>query len=187
MNLYLKRSAYALVVLALILVAYILVKPADTEETTNKQSDVQETATTQAKTGLEVGNIPPDIPLIGVNGEQMKLSDLKGKKVFLNFWATWCPPCRGEMPDIEKMHQQYGDDLTIVAISSSEAKATVTTFLKEFPYTFNIYLDEKSEISQIYQLMSIPTSYFIDENGMIQKKEIGSISFDKMESHYKSL
>lgn len=178
MNLYLKRSAYALLILALIVAAYVLIKPNDNKPTNENVQDA---------VGLEVGSIAPDISLMDMDGNQMKLSDLKGKKVFLNFWATWCPPCREEMPDIEKMKEKYGNDLTIIAVSSAESKDTVAAFLQEYSYTFSIYLDEDSSISRTYQLSAIPTSYFIDEDGIIQQKSVGAIDFESMEAYYKDL
>lgn len=184
MNLYLKRSAYALLILALIIVAYILITPSE-ESTT--QIDGKNTQPSSATVGLAIGNTPPDISLVGIDGKKMQLSDLKGKKVFLNFWATWCPPCRGEMPDIEKMHKTYGNDLTIVAVSSAESSSTVKKFLQKTNYTFPIYLDENANISRTYQLASIPTSYFIDENGIIRQKVIGAIHYDIMQSYYQNL
>ena len=178
MNLYWKRF-----VIVLLCGSLFIISGCKQTDATQSKTDVEP----EQSIGLEIGDIPPDTMLVGINGEQMMLSDLKGKKVFLNFWATWCPPCREEMPAIEQMQKKYGDDLIIVAVSSMESKATVTQFLESNPYTFPIYLDEKGKLSKTYQLLSIPTSYFINEKGIIQNKAIGSMTFEKMESYYQGL
>ena len=137
--------------------------------------------------GLSVGMVAPDIEVFRMDGTAMKLSDLRGKKVFLNFWATWCPPCQAEMPDIEKMYQTYGEDLEIVAVSHYEAKETVRSFLNSNLYSFPIYLDENAMAAKPYQIISIPNSYFIDQAGVIQVKSEGMMNYGQMEQSYKKL
>src|SRR5690625_1361660 len=85
--------------------------------------------------GLEVGNLAPDFELETLEGETVKLSDLKGQKVFLNFWASWCGPCRSEMPDMQKFHEDR-DDVTILAVNVNDRPENVDEFLEEYGITF---------------------------------------------------
>jgi peroxiredoxin len=122
-----------------------------------------------------------DFSLEDLNGNTVTLSDLKGKKVFLNFWATWCPPCRGEMPDIEKLYQETKDtDLVIIAVNVGEDKKTVQNFIAKNKYNFTVLLDTKGEVSQLYQVTGIPTSYFIGTGGYLNDAATGAVSYESM-------
>lgn len=115
-----------------------------------------------------------DANLTGLDGKNIKLSDYKGKVILLNLWATWCPPCRAEMPSMEQLYKAYKDkDFVIVAVSVGEEKKTVTDFLAETPYSFPIYLDLQNEISANYSTGSIPTTYLIDKKGILAARFIG--------------
>lgn len=99
-----------------------------------------------------------DFKLQGLDGKELSLNDLKGKKVFLNFWATWCPPCRGEMPDIQKIYKENKDsDLVIVAVDIGEPASNVNTFVEYNKYSFKVLLDsDQSSITfQEYQPLSL--------------------------------
>jgi peroxiredoxin len=136
------------------------------------------------QSGLEVGNKAPDFELKLLTGETVKLSDYKGKRVMLNFWATWCPPCKKEMPDMQKLHLAHQDDITILAVNM-DVKSDVAGFAKEMGITFPILLDEKDEVNQDYQILTIPTSFFIDENGVIYEKFNGAMTFEDMKKYAK--
>ena len=129
-----------------------------------------------------------DFTLEDLKGNQVTLSELKGKKVFLNFWATWCPPCKAEMPDIEKLYQETKDsDLIILAVNVGEDKKTVQDFITKNNYNFTILLDVKGEISQLYQVSGIPTSYFIDTNGILDNGSTGSMPYESMKEFVDAL
>lgn len=120
--------------------------------------------------GLKIGVKAPDFELKSLTGESVKLSDYEGKKVILNFWATWCPPCREEMPDMEKFSQVMEDDVVILAVNI-DPENDVQAFVKEYGVTFTILLDSQSSknpVNDQYQVLSIPTTYFIDSKGIIQ-------------------
>ncbi|MDF2903320.1 MAG: ahpC/TSA family protein [Bacillus sp. (in: firmicutes)] len=140
--------------------------------------------TTSQKSGLEEGMKAPDFELKNLAGESVKLSDLKGKKVMVNFWATWCPPCKAEMPEMEKFYQASKDKVEILAINM-DPKNDVAGFAKEHGITFPILLDEKDEINKNYQIVSIPTTYFVDEKGIITHKFIGSMKLEDIEQYTK--
>ncbi|WP_019241385.1 MULTISPECIES: TlpA disulfide reductase family protein [Bacillus] len=119
----------------------------------------------------------PDFTLENLQGEQVSLSDYKGKKVILNFWATWCGPCREEMPDMEKYYQEAGDSIEILAVNM-DTDNDVKGFVENYHLTFPILLDIKDEMSRPYDIISFPTTYFIDEQGIIKEKHIGQMSYE---------
>lgn len=129
-----------------------------------------------------------DFTLEDLNGNMVKLSSLKGKKVFLNFWATWCPPCKAEMPDIEKLYQETKDnDLIILAVNSGEDKKAVENFMNENNYNFTVLLDVKGEVSRLYQVTGIPTSYFIDTGGFLDDGISGAMPLEAMKEYVSNL
>ena len=132
--------------------------------------------------GIEVGDKAPDFELKLLTGEVVKLSDYKGKKVMLNFWATWCPPCKAEMPDMQKLHEAYKEEIVILAVNM-DVQNDVAGFAKEMGITFPILLDEKNEVNGTYKILTIPTSFFIDEKGVISHKFNGAMSLDDMKKY----
>lgn len=136
--------------------------------------------------GLGIGLQAPDFELETLEGKTVKLSELQGKKVMLNFWATWCPPCKAEMPFMEKFYQEAGDEIEIIAINI-DTKNDVAGFAKEMGVTFPILLDKDEQVMKTYQILSIPTTYFIDQDGLIQHKFIGAMSPEKMREFTDSL
>lgn len=130
-----------------------------------------------------------DFTLEDLDGNKVSLSDYKGKKnVFVNFWATWCPPCRQEMPEIEKIYQEYKNkDLVILAVDIGEDKNTVSKFINENKYNFKVLLDSDGSVAKAYNTTSIPVSYFIDKNGNIKAKRIGAMTEEQMKSYVKQL
>ncbi|WP_440895614.1 redoxin domain-containing protein [Amphibacillus sp. Q70] len=141
----------------------------------------QENVTVEQTVGLEVGNRAPDFQLITLDGEEVTLSDYRGSKVMLNFWATWCPPCRAEMPDMEEFYQKT--DVEILAINLTEAEShldQVQPFVDEYQLTFPILLDEELEVAMVYDIQPIPTSFMIDSAGIIQFKTFGPLTYDQM-------
>lgn len=129
-----------------------------------------------------------DFTLEDLNGNKVTLSQLKGKKVFLNFWATWCPPCKAEMPDMEKLYQETKDsDLVMLAVNVGEDKKTVQDFITKNNYNYTILLDTDGKISQLYQVSGIPTSYFIDTEGYLDGGTSGAIPLESMKKYVNNL
>ncbi|RLB76279.1 MAG: TlpA family protein disulfide reductase [Deltaproteobacteria bacterium] len=116
-----------------------------------------------------------DFTLTNMQGEQVSLSQYRGKVVILNFWATWCPPCREEMPSMERLYQKYKDQgLVILAVSADEnGKKAVSQFLQKTPYSFPILLDSDNIAQNAYGVFRFPESFIIDRNGMVVQKIIG--------------
>lgn len=133
-----------------------------------------------AEVGTSVGLEAPDFSLKDVNDNQVKLSDYRGKKVFLNFWASWCPPCKKEMPDMQKLHENYGQEVVILAVNVGESKSVALNYLMQNKLNFKVLLDQNKSTAQNYLVRGIPTSYFLDEKGVIQEKVVGAISYEKM-------
>ncbi len=117
---------------------------------------------------MEPVAVPVEVTLPDLNGRQVSLSDFKGKILFVNFWATWCPPCREEMPSMQKLHTRLKDkDFLIVAIDLQESAAPVKKFLKEYQLTFMTLLASKGEVGLLFGIRSIPTTVILDKKGMI--------------------
>jgi peroxiredoxin len=103
-----------------------------------------------------------------LNGKQVSLEDHRGKVVFLNFWATWCPPCRAEMPSMEKLYNKFkSKDFTILAVNLGDDISQVKAFKETYKLNFPILLDTDSSLGMIYGAISIPTTYLIDRDGYI--------------------
>ena len=131
----------------------------------------------------EIGALAPRFTLMDTNGAEVSLSDHRGQVVLINFWATWCPPCRQEMPGLQNMFEQHQEDLVILAIDNDEPAALVQDFQEEFDLTFNILLDPAARVQLQYQIRSYPTSLFVDENGMIKIVHIGLMTETQLENY----
>lgn len=125
----------------------------------------------------------PDVRVKGLSGTEFKLSSQKGKVVFLNFWASWCPPCREEMPSIQKLYNGFkGEKIVFAAISIDRGgKDTVAPFIKKNLYTFPVYLDQSGIAASKYEVLSIPTTFIIDKKGNIAAKIVGAIDWNSDE------
>lgn len=152
----------------------------------------------ELETGLRKGDIPPDFTLTSLDGEDITLSDLRGKKVVLNFWATWCPPCKAEMPHMQSFYDEYAKEknVEIIAVNLTDAERDVTadakvdtvmTFRDSFELTFPILLDPDNEAGLNYQVITIPTTYFIDSNGYIQRTIRGPMDVDMLNDYVDAL
>lgn len=144
----------------------------------------EQSGTTANKSGLNKGAAAPDFTLQTVNGKSYRLSDFHGKKVLLNFFATWCPPCKGEMPHMEEFYKENKDKgITVLAVNLTTGETdpnNLPKFISNYGLTFPVLLDKQGNIGDIYQAVSIPTSYFIDSNGIIQEKMVGAMDLATM-------
>ncbi|MFN2370933.1 MAG: TlpA family protein disulfide reductase [Candidatus Krumholzibacteriia bacterium] len=122
------------------------------------------------------GGPAPDFTLPRVDGGTLRLADLQGQAVILDFWDTWCPPCRRAMPHLQELHDQYAGQLTVVGVAfGRDGKGSVTKFLAERNLTFpNVLMDEQYETARAYGgLQSIPTTFLIDAEGVIREVWVG--------------
>jgi peroxiredoxin len=125
------------------------------------------------------GFLAPDFELVTMDDEIVQLSNLRGKVVLVNFWASWCPPCRSEMPAMQQIYTEYGpDEFVILAINNGrqDNPSDAEQFVNEKGLTFPILLDSDGLVSALYQVHSLPTSFFIDREGIIREIVIGGMS-----------
>ena len=131
-----------------------------------------------AADGLDPAGKPqaPDFTLADLRGEPVRLSDLRGRVVLLNFWATWCMPCRDEMPSMQRLWQTYRDrGLTVLAVSTDTGgKKRVANFARRLELSFPILLDSDGQVSDRYQVSGVPASFLIDRQGRIVAHVLGS-------------
>lgn len=125
----------------------------------------------------------PDFVLEDLSGRRLSFKDLRGKVVFLNFWATWCIPCREEMPMMEKLHREFKQQgLEVVAVNIKENKKAVRKFVDELGLTFTVLLDKDGKVSEEYGAWAIPLSYFINRKGEFVGKVEGDRKWDSQEA-----
>lgn len=159
-------------------------------DSANQHSDPASSVTSgeSADVGLAVGQTAPDFTLQTLGGEQARLSDFRGKPVFINFWATWCPPCRAEMPDMQKLYDN--EDIEILAINLTDTEKNedaVASFVEEMGLTFPILMDGEGEISSAYNAKAYPTSYMVDAEGKISYIAYGAMNYNVMVQEYEKM
>jgi thiol-disulfide isomerase/thioredoxin len=113
--------------------------------------------------------------LQNLDGETIALTDFAGKSVMINFWATWCPPCLNELPMIQDYADRHADDFVVLAVNAGEDHAKVAEFVSEFGYDLVFLLDPENFVGNIYRVMGLPTSIFIDEGGFWRVTHIGEL------------
>jgi peroxiredoxin len=122
------------------------------------------------------GFLAPDFSLPALGGERVTLSDLRGRPVLINLWASWCPPCRAEMPAMQRLYLELQDTgFVILAVNASaqDSLPAVEALVAEHGLTFPVLLDSSGEVSAAYELRSLPTSFFIDSTGVIRETVVG--------------
>lgn len=174
-----RKNSIAIIAVLILAVWGIYDYTKNQTETSNQQQTTEE-----SEVGIKKGNKAPDVELLNLNGKPVKLSDFVGKKVILNYWATWCPPCRAEMPHMEKFYKDNEKDVVVLAVNltnTEQNRDNVSDFVKDFGLTFPIVMDEEGDVSSTYQVIAYPTSYIIDSQGIIQDIFQGAINYDIME------
>lgn len=176
-----KKKIFGLLIVAsLVAIATItFVKSnTDTTEAISNEQLGSDLATNPANDGTGKGDAAPNFTLTTLDGKEVTLSDYKGKKVVLNFWATWCPPCKAEMPHMQnyyedKAEQENVEILAVNLTSSDSGLDKVQAFQEDYALSFPIPLDEEGIVGETYQAITIPTTYMIDTTGTIQNKIVG--------------
>jgi peroxiredoxin len=125
---------------------------------------------------LAVGELAPDFLLAYADGNQVKLSDLRGRPVILNFWATWCGPCRVEMPDLVRAYQEHADEgLVVIGVNFQEGDPQIQEFAEEYAIPFPLAADA-GDVARAYQVRVMPSSYFIDKAGKVNTRWLGVLT-----------
>ncbi len=124
----------------------------------------------------KIGTQADDFVVETMDGKQVKLSDYKGKTVFVNFWATWCPPCVGELPEFEAVYPEYKDKIQFLIVSTDTDKSKAVEFIKEKGYTMPFFWDNGKAASKVYSIQAIPTSILIGEDGKILNMHLGGMT-----------
>jgi peroxiredoxin len=155
------------------------------DDVSPKMSDLTQGSAPQPIPSL--GAPAPGFELSSLSGETIQLEDYRGKIVLLNFWATWCAPCRLEMPAFQSSAEIYGDELAVVAINNAESPGDVQTFVTELGLTFDVLLDPEAEVQRLYSVRGYPTSVLIDADGIIRIQHIGLMTEDQLEGYLQEL
>jgi len=133
-------------------------------------------STTSRAAAPAIGYPAPDFALTTLSGEEFKLSALRGTPVVLNFWATWCPPCRAELPELRTASERYAGQVAIVGVNQAETAATVAKSAPDLGLTFPIPLDQAGAVSRVYGVRSLPTTFFIDRDGVVRQIQNGPLT-----------
>jgi thiol-disulfide isomerase/thioredoxin len=130
----------------------------------------------------------PDFSLPGLDGRMAALADLRGKTVILNFWATWCDPCREELPLLEGIARTYADSLTVIAVETGEPAEEVRAFTNELGLKWiRVLTDPTGRTGSLYLVRGLPTTFFLDPTGMIRRIRIGTLNAAELESTLKQM
>lgn len=152
--------------------------------TMNQSSPISKSS---GKTTQTVKIQAADFTLKDLNGDSISLKSLRGKNVYINFWATWCPPCKAEMIELEKLYQETkNSDLVILAIDLGEDKKIVSDFMRKNNYNFKVVMSD-TKTAEIYRISSIPVSIFIDKEGNIINSQIGGMTYEQMKEQINKL
>lgn len=153
----------------------------------NKLGDAPEKDTV----GIEKGMLAPDFELTSLTGETVKLSELKGKKVMINFWASWCPPCKKEMPEIQSFYENKQENEIILAINATQTEVKPQDpidYINSNGYTFPVLMDTEGIVTDhYYKIVSIPTTYFIDSTGRISKSKVGPLTYEEIKDNFNKM
>ncbi|EIJ78502.1 thiol:disulfide interchange protein [Bacillus methanolicus PB1] len=145
----------------------------------------------QLPEGTDVGKKALNFTLADINGKEIQLADYKGKRVLINFWGSWCPPCKKEMPHLQKLYEKYKDEnFIIIAVNSTvteKRKEDAVRFVERHRLTFPVPMDEKNQVSSMYDVLSYPTSFFVDSDGVIRSRIIGEMNERFIEKEIKRL
>jgi peroxiredoxin len=137
--------------------------------------------------GLETDAPAPDFELPALSGETVHLADLRGKPVVVNYWATWCGPCVREMPMFQKYHDLYGDKFVMIGIDEEEPAGQVQELVDSFEFTYLMLLDTDVSVGELYQVMVLPSTFFIDADGILRYRHVGTLEENQFEAYLGSL
>ena len=140
------------------------------------------------KTAPVAGEMAPDFEILHPDGRRTRLSDLRGRPVIINFWASWCGPCRVEMPELVRVYEAHREaGLTILAVNLEEPEDRIQAFAQEFRIPFPVLRDPEGRLADRYQIHSLPSSIFIGRDGVIAARWIGLLTPSLLEKHLRRI
>ncbi|NDJ85031.1 MAG: TlpA family protein disulfide reductase [Chloroflexi bacterium] len=128
------------------------------------------------------GNPPPDVVLTDLEGNPFTLADYAGKPLVVNFWATWCPPCRAEMPELQR-YSEENSDVTILLVTdptSGQSVEEIRQFIAEYGITMRVGLDTNSQLQAAMGLQGLPSTYFLDDQSRVKGRRVGQVTYDDL-------
>ncbi|MED3624896.1 thiol-disulfide oxidoreductase ResA [Neobacillus thermocopriae] len=144
--------------------------------------------TKDSRLKVDVGDQAPDFVLIDMDGNKHQLSDYRGQGVFLNFWGTWCPPCKKEMPYINNQYNQFKDQgVQVLSVDIQESELVVNQFVEQYKLDFPIMIDKDKEVMTAYGVDLLPATFLIDKNGKVVKYHTGELTEDKVREFMESI
>lgn len=163
-----RLAAVAVLALGLAGILYLLVRPARAPG---------------LGSGLAVGSPAPDFTATTLDGKPVALRELSGRVVLLNFWGSWCPPCREEMPSFDEAYRRYRDrGLVILGVNLGESEVAVRAFLARIGVSFPVVIDRGGQLARLYDVVPLPTTYVIDPEGRIRARVAGVVSRQQLEA-----
>ena len=145
----------------------------------------------QARETAKPVSYAPDFEVLDNDGNTVRLSDFRGKPVVLNFWATWCPPCKAELPDFDRSAATYGDEVTFLMVNLTDGGRDTVSGVREFVaangYTFPVYFDTRYSATNAYRVSSTPPTSFLNAEGEIVSSKVGMVSASELEKGIQSL
>ncbi len=137
--------------------------------------------------GPRIGAPAPEFTLQDINGKVVRLSDFRGKPVLVNFWATWCPPCRKEFPELVQRYDAAQGTFVVLGVDIRENVDDVRSFVKEYQAKYPILMDENGDVVRAYRLTGVPSSYFVDANGVLRDEYFGPLTGNKIDTKIAAL
>jgi peroxiredoxin len=175
----LRKKIWVISFILIILTSVFVIKYYNKGNNTSIENKKENVTSNEKEKPKKIQSI--DFKLVDMDGKQVTLSQFKGKKVFINFWATWCDYCKIEMKDIQKLYDETKDkNIVILAIDVGESQSKVKNFLDSNNYNFNVLLDKDQEIAKAYGIQGFPTSLFVDEEGYVYSGIQGGMSIEMM-------
>ncbi|MGM9986305.1 MAG: TlpA family protein disulfide reductase [Bacillaceae bacterium] len=175
----------AIATLLLVMIGYAFYSAYEKRQEKIVLEKIQQEQKADASTyGLKKNNQAPDFRLTTIDGQEIVLSSLKENTVIVNFWATWCPPCREEIPDLVAFQQELPKDVKLISINLTHAERTdlegIENYMSELEINYPVLLDPKGKVTDQYQVISIPTTYIINKKGLIKNKHIGPLTKEQL-------